>query len=135
MFPSYSELGEDDIAFLFDIYLAFHGDGKLNIYDIDCHEKSAIVFKGAFMEKRIKSYTGVNTNEEEALKMRRKGLLGFLINGDEDIIQGLDALKKAGHGVVVMLGLPETAPEKAMRYRNEAEKRGLKVIAYPPIKA
>ena len=120
--------------FVLEPLMAFHGDGKLNIYEIDCHEKSARAFQRALKEERISSYTGVSTSEEEAWKMRRRGLLGYLINGDKDIIHDLDALKEAGHGVVVMLGLPETSPEKANEYKREAEKRGLKVVAYPPLK-
>jgi hypothetical protein len=134
MYPSYSQLTEQEVMFVLEPLMAFHGDGRLNIYDIECREKSAMAFQKAFKEGRIKSYTGVSRDEEEVCKIRGKKLISFLILDDKEILRDLDTLKAIGHGVVVMLGLPETSPEKAIEYKREAEKRGLKVVVYPPLK-
>ncbi len=128
----YSNMWISDIEFMMDgVILGRDGKGKLNVYEIGCHRKSALIFKKALRRGEINSYTGISDKEEEVLRLRRMGLLGFLVKDEEGIIKGLDALQETGNGVVVMLGFPETNPERARRYQEMAEERNLDVLTYP----
>jgi hypothetical protein len=135
MFPSYSELTDDEVKIILEFPMVFRRNEKLNVYEIDCHEKSVLTVQRLLREGRINSYTGISKDEKEILRIKEKGLTGHLIKEDSEIIHDLDELKAAGNGVVVMLGLPETSPEKARQYEQWARERGLDVIVYPPRRA
>jgi hypothetical protein len=126
------ELNEADIDLILNC-ITF-STRKINLYGINCTSESIIPVKRALRERRIKSYLGLSTDEKEVQKMENGGLSALLIKGDEDVIRSLDALKKPGNGVVMMIDYSPEFNDKAKEYKKLANERGLRVYDIPKYK-
>ncbi len=126
---SWFDLTQDDVLGMVYVLVP---EGSA-VFEIGCGGRSAVAFGRMLRDGRIASYEGVNINQGGVDEARAEGLKAKLVDRDYEHTPVFAELSKR-KGCVVMLGLPEVAPEAARMYAAKARLAGCEVVSYPPIK-
>lgn len=129
MLAEYTEMTINEVYGFLNVKLP----SNAKVYEIGCGEKSATVIRDLMNAGKVVFYQGYDISEEAVNAAKKAGLEAEVVNADHDHMPGFKKVASKGNAALVMMGLPEVAPDTAKQYAQQAEEAGLKVVAYPPL--